>query len=215
MGFNVSAKSDKQFAPCPAGVYAAWCYGVVDLGTQPDTWKGKPKDSPKIRIFFELPTVKETFDKDVGPEPRTVSKKYTKSLSDKAHLRADLVSWRGKQFTEEELKNFDISKLLKAPALVTIVHDKKDDKVYANIASITTLPKEMKSLLGAGPANTPFLYSVDEKTSGAYDDLPEWVQEECKKAREFKLTTPSDHGGSGTEASDEPPTGQPEEDCPF
>ena len=43
--------------------------------------------------------------------PMTINKSYTVSLHDKASLRKDLAAWRGKDFSDEEAKGFDVQYL--------------------------------------------------------------------------------------------------------
>jgi hypothetical protein len=76
------------------------------------TKDGSPVEQRKIRLTFELPTELKVFDEEKGEQPTVLGKKYTLSLSEKAFLRKDLESRRGKQFTEEEMKGFDIAKLV-------------------------------------------------------------------------------------------------------
>ena len=47
-------------------------------------------------------------------------------------------------FTPEELKGFDVEKLIGAPALLAVVHNRTPDRTYVNIKSIQRLPKGME-----------------------------------------------------------------------
>jgi hypothetical protein len=78
-----------------------------------------------------------------------VQKRYTASLNEKATLRKDLESWRGKPFTKEELAAFDLEKLLGANGLFSVVHIKgrKDpSQTFAAIQSAMALPKGMERI---------------------------------------------------------------------
>jgi len=77
--------------------------------------------------------------------PFLVTQIYTLSLHEKANLRKDLESWRGRPFSEEELKGFDLERLIGVPALVNVIHvkSKNDGKVRARLSSIMGLPKGM------------------------------------------------------------------------
>jgi hypothetical protein len=46
--------------------------------------------------------------------PFAMFKNYTLSWSEKANLRLDLQSWRGKPFTQEEMRRFDLETILGA-----------------------------------------------------------------------------------------------------
>ena len=195
----------KDYPPCPGGNHPARCYGVIDLGTQMDGMPGKPpKPTHKVRLMFEIPGETYIFDDKEGPQPYTLSKKFTLSLGEKATLRKDLENWRNKKFTEEELAGFDIGKVLKAPCMLTVVHSEKlkdgAKKVYANIGNISAMPKGLQ----CGEAvNKPILYSIEDGIGGSFDDLPEWIQEEVKRATEFKVKPPTTHTAEG--GNDESP----------
>jgi hypothetical protein len=112
MPIIASDKGGSDFEPIPAGSHQAVCYGVVDLGTQ---MSNNPQfaDARKVCILWELPQERGKFkDKEdqskMVDRPRAISAVYTLSLGTKANLRKVLESWRAKQFTEDELKGFDI-----------------------------------------------------------------------------------------------------------
>ena len=88
------------------GVQKARCVRVIDLGTQQNDYQGQISWKRQVMLIWEVPS--ETDNKG---EPLTISKFYTLSLNEKANLANDLVSWRGRPFTETEKKAFDISKL--------------------------------------------------------------------------------------------------------
>ena len=78
---------------------------------------GKEKQQHKIRIAWELFGEDEegnqlTVDVDGRQMPMTISKSYTVSLHEKSSLRKDLAAWRGRDFTDEEAKAFDVSRLI-------------------------------------------------------------------------------------------------------
>ncbi len=125
----------KEFTPAPGGVHAAVCCDVVDLGVLEVIYSGKTKKQHKIRIVWQIEQNME------DGKPFIVQKRYTLSLHEKAALRADLESWRSKPFTEDELHGFDVESVIGAPALLNVVPEMKDGKVYANIKSLMRLPK--------------------------------------------------------------------------
>ena len=71
-----------------------------------------------------------------------VARVYTLSLHERAALRKDLESWRGRKFTEMELDGFDLEKLLGVNAQVAVTHDLGDDgTIYANVSTVVP-PRE-------------------------------------------------------------------------
>jgi hypothetical protein len=129
----------------------------------------------QIYVAWELPDEQITWiDKDGNEKtgPMRIGRSYTLSLHENAALRHDLESWRGRPFTEEERKGFDINKLAGAPAMVNVTHEEKNGKTFANVTAVTPIPKSMtKPTL----ASEPIIYDDDEFRHN-YDHLPEWLQ---------------------------------------
>lgn len=147
MALIATATAGSDFKTTPSGVYIARCYRIVDLGTQRGEWKGKEKWSRKIMFSWELFGEEDDGTPLVSDEgaPLTISKRYTLSLGENANLRADLKSWRGRDFTIDELNGFDVKNVLGAYCMLNITHDEKDGKTYANVASISPLPSALRN----------------------------------------------------------------------
>jgi hypothetical protein len=185
MGLTATG-SNKEFKPVPEGNHTARCYRVIDLGTQDVEFQGEPKLMHKVLIGWEL-----SGEADDGSPlattdgvPFTVSKQYTLSLSKKANLRADLESWRGKSFTDDELKGFDISTLLGAYCMVTVKHDTKGEKTYTNVASVARWPAALKN--AKFPAHhEDQLFDVDDPDKVMFETFPEWLQDKIKSCMEW------------------------------
>lgn len=126
----------------PEGQYGATCIDVVDLGMQELTWQGVTKE--KHRIFLRF-FCGEWFEDDEGEmQPLWLDRYFTLSLHENSALRPFLENWRGRKFSPEELKGFNVAKLLHAPAYVQVGHEvKQDGSERANIDSIMRLPKNM------------------------------------------------------------------------
>lgn len=181
----VVAKSNGNAIPqIEAGVYTAICYAVIDLGIQyVEMFKSS---MPKVMLCWELP--EETFidSKDNVGKPRGISKEYTLSLNEKANLRKDLESWRGKAFTEEELKGFDLANILGAGCQLSVIHN---DKGYAKIAAIMALGKKAKV---GEPFNKPYIFDLidPEKVKQQLPNIPEWIQKKIKDSETYKAMFP-------------------------
>jgi len=168
-----------NFKKVPQGTHRAVCNLVVDLGMQRTSWQGQESVKPQVYLRFEVPDERVEYEKDgVKHEgPLSIGATYTASLSEKANLRHILESWRGKGFTPAELKGFDLFNVLGKPCLITVTHTEKNGKTYANITSVSGLPK------GTEPpkAEMPLLkYSADEPE--ALRQLPEWLQKKIGEA---------------------------------
>lgn len=175
MGIMASDRGGTDFKPVPAGTHIGICVLVADLGIQGG---GKFKPSQKVYLRWELPNeVTEWTDRDGNKKsgPMIIGREYTLSLSEKANLRADLESWRGRLFTEQELKGFDIVNVLGKACMLGVVHNEKGGKVYANVASVMGVPKGTN--LPSAPHNKPTWYSPAEHDQAVYESLPEWIRE--------------------------------------
>lgn len=118
----------------PVGMVQAVCAFVNDIGIQKSDFNGKEITAQKVIVSWEL-----SKKMDDG-RPYMVSKFYTLSLNEKANLRKDLESWRGKQFTQEELKGFDIEKLIGVNCMLNII---VTDKGRSKVATVTGLPESL------------------------------------------------------------------------
>ena len=142
----IATTNSQQRELIPAGNYIGICYQMIEIGTVKENIMGTDKILHKVRIGWELPSELKVFSEEKGEQPCVISKEFTLSMHEKSSLRAVLKSWRGKDFTEEEAKAFDITKLLGKPCMINIIHKpgKSDPtKTYQEISSITGIPKGM------------------------------------------------------------------------
>lgn len=164
-----------DYKPVPQGTHQAICNTVVDLGKQNTEFQGQGKVQHKVYLRWELPTERMTWTDREGREhegPMTIGKTYTLSLHEKAALRGDLEAWRGRAFTPDELRGFDVVNLLGKACQITVVHAERNGKLYANIASLAGWPKGLER--PERPEQPILLYDTDHPT--AYNDLPEWLR---------------------------------------
>jgi hypothetical protein len=189
-------KSGQMFDPVSQGLHHAVCYAVYDLGTQYN--EKFSKYVRKILIGWEIPSERITVERDNEKVdlPRAISKSYTNSLHEKAQLRKDLESWRGRAFSEHELEGFDILKLLGANCMIQVIHKKKDDKVYANVANIVSLPKGMER---KEPENPNKWFSFEEGMD-IPEHTPQWIIDIIKASQEWQTSQ-----GGGMPEQDAPP----------
>lgn len=192
MGFTISNNGGGDFRRVPPGVYVSRCYSLIDLGTQRIEYQGDVKMQHKILVRWELfgeddAGVPLTVDVNGREMPMTISKRYTMSMNDKARLRADLVSWRGRDFTEEEERGFDISKLVGAYCMLNISQSESNGKVYSNVSAITPLPTALKKSKPA-PVHDDVLFDIDDPDMGVFATFHERLQETIKSAAEWQET---------------------------
>lgn len=170
----------------PAGNYLARCYQMIEIGTVTEIIMGKAKTLPKVRVGWELPTELKVFNPEKGEQPLAISKEYTISMHEKSNLRLDLKSWRGKDFTEDEAKCFDITKLLGAACMLNIIHKPSlsdPTRIYEQIAGITPIPKGIT----VPPAvNKLFVLSYDSFDMNVFNSLPDFIKTKMQGSSEYQ-----------------------------
>jgi hypothetical protein len=169
----------KEYTPAPEGLHQAVCVDVVDLGMQDTQWGPKQK----CRIYWQI----EEIDTETGKR-FPVAKQYTVSLHEKATLRKDLQTWRGRKFTEQELEGFDLENLIGVNCQVQVVHNLADDgRVFANVQAVVPIGKNMTKIR----ASEDFVRKKDRP-----------AQEEPKKAPQ-KPSDPAGEAGHPDPAYDD------------
>jgi len=171
------SSSGKEFQQAPTGTHEAICFGVIDLGTQTGEWQGKPIVRRQVLIQWELPKCPMEDN-----APFIVSKFYTASLNEKATLRHDLESWRGRAFTEAELGGFDSHNILGKPGLLSIIHNEAGK---ARVASVMAVPKGM-TLPPQHNKSVFFALERGEYEASTFEGLGKGLQDMIRKSPEWQ-----------------------------
>lgn len=182
----------------PAGNYIGRCYQMIHIGTVQESYMGEPKQFNKVRIGWELPTERRVFREENGEQPFVISKEFTLSMNEKANLRKALASWRGKDFSEDEVKSFDITKLLGVPCMINVIHKPKATDpsiVYEQIASITPVPK---GLPVPPQENKNVILSYDAFDWAVFESLPDFLKDKIKGSIEYQKLNEPNHVSSTT-----------------
>jgi hypothetical protein len=166
MAIIATAESNTNFKPVPEGTYQGVCVDVFDMGMVESTFEGKTSMKHKIRIYWQL----EELNADNENRPFLVTKSYNLTLNEKATLRKQLEAWRGRVFTDDELKGFDVESLIGINCMMTIVHETKGDKTYANIAGIMKVHKSMPQLSAVDYIRK--IDRTDDKGKAPVNDAP-------------------------------------------
>jgi hypothetical protein len=132
MALIASGGETKGFEEVPEGGHKAICYRIVDAGTAEEEFNGEKKLQHRIYIFWELPEIKM----DDG-RPMSIFREYTLSLHERSNLYKDVMSWRNKPFTTDEIHSFDVTELLKKGCKVNVGRTSGD---RAKVTSINSLP---------------------------------------------------------------------------
>lgn len=175
----------------PAGNYIARCYQMIHIGEILDPTYGKVLK--KVRIGWELPTELKVFKEEKGEQPLVISSEFTLSLHEKSNLRKLLSSWRGKDFTENEAKAFDVSVLVGKPCMLNVIHkiSISTGNPYVAIGSISQLPK---GITCPPQINPSFVLDYDNFDEEKFDSLPDFIKDKMKNSLEYaKMKAPATH----------------------
>lgn len=188
MSLTVSAPKTVNIKRMDDGTYLGVCCGMVDLGSVYN--KRYDKYQEKVMLLWEIPG--EEIEIDGKEEPRILSKRYTSTLGTQGNLRKDLVAWRGREFTEDELEGFKLQNVIGASCFLNVQNNEADDgKVYTNIISVMALPK------GTPKGNLsikPIVFDFDTGTVADVDALPEWISKQVKGSPTYELLVQRENG---------------------
>lgn len=209
MGLTIK-ESGGSFTPCPAGTHLGICIGIYDLGTQVTPFKdektGEPKMAKQVFIQWELPT--ELMD---DGRPFTIGRFYTASLNEKANLRHDLESWRGREFTPQELEGFSLNNVLGKCCMVSVIrYNKSDGTQGAKIGNVMALPKGMAC---PSPKNEPIVFDIDAWDDDVYAKLDEYWQKSIASSTEGKARLSKRPAAPNTQHQQHQPVH--DDDIPF
>lgn len=175
------------FEQAPVGAHVARCIKLIDIGTHHGEYEGVPNVRHQIIVGWELPGELIQTGEYAG-QPFTVSEFYTLSLSEKSKLRPMLESWRGKPFTELELKGFDLKNLLGKPCMVQVGRNKKD---RAKVQAVMSLPKGMQVPEQVNPS---VYFDLSNFNQAQFDALSDGIKGLVQKSDEWAALngTPND-----------------------
>lgn len=178
--------NSENFENAPTGTHIARCIGLIDIGTHTNDYKGNPIRRRQVIIKWELP-----LEERADGQPFVVSQFYTLSLSEKANLRADLVNWRGKEFTLEELQGFDLKNILDVGCQVTVT-EKENKKI--KVSGVTGLPKGVE----LPPRHNELVhFDLDFFDQKVFDSLSDGLKKMIQDSEEYQ----AEFGGQAMAAS--------------
>ena len=168
------------------GLHKARCVRVIDLGTQQNDYQGQISWKRQVMLIWEVPS--ETDNKG---EPLTISKFYTLSLNEKANLANDLVSWRGRPFTETEKKAFDISKVAGKPCSINVILNQNGKP---KVSTVMPIGKNDEIAQQFHPNMVFSITDFQEKKMEVFNQLPEGIRNIILKSKELEGTEKQDLG---------------------
>lgn len=176
---SIVVKEGATFRSVDPGTYAAQCIRLIDIGTQETEYQGKKGFKQQVIITWEL-TNELIEDGDFAGQPYIVSKFYTASLDKKANLRKDLEAWRGKAFTEDELKGFSLKNILGKACMLSIIHTESGK---AKVGAVMALPKGMTITSRINPL---ILFDITEWDDQVYAGLSDGIKGIIQRSQEYQ-----------------------------
>lgn len=168
-----------DFEQPPVGTHVARCVKIIDIGTQKGEYQGKATSKRQCIIGWELPNELMTEGEYAG-KPFTVSRFYTASLGEKANLRKDLANWRGRDFTEDELKGFDSKNILGKPCMLSLT---PNEKGRIRVTGVMALPKGTSV---PEQVNKSIYFSLDEFNATVFEALSEGYRKLIAASPEYR-----------------------------
>jgi hypothetical protein len=204
-----------SFESTPPGMHLARCYRIIDLGTQKSEYMGISKALHKIMLGWEIHGTDEYNVplKMKDGRPFSVFKNYTFSWSEKANLRIDLQSWRGKAFSQEEMRRFDLKNVLGAWCMLNVIEKLgTDNKMYVNIENVAPVPPMIKNAGFPMGVNPNEMFTLSEPDMTMFQSFRDNLKKKIMASPEWnklqgKTPTP--------QAASEAPAFEEDDDIPF
>ena len=178
-----TSKSGTSYEPVAAGNYVARCIKMIHYGTITEDYLGTLKTANKVQLTWELPTELKVFKEENGEQPYVLSKDFTLSMHEKSSLRKWLEAWRGKNFTVAESEAFDITNLVGKACMLNVIHTTKNDKTYANISGVSSMPK---GLTCPEQITDSIVFSVLDFNKELFETFPDYIKDKIKGSLEYK-----------------------------
>ena len=212
---SIKVPTKPQTPLIPAGIHPFTICGVYCIGTIPGKGGFEPKNT--VLVAFELPDAdplefKEN-DGTITRKPRMLSKRYNLSFNEKAKLRIDLESLRGRPFTADEVNSFDLAKVVGACGNLNVMHKTGQDKVFTDITGLFAKNKG-QVIVGSLEQQVFSIFSLENAAELKGCNLPEWIQKLVETSDEYitllskpvqrSKTFPDENSGNGEDGEDAP-----------
>jgi len=178
-----------NFERCPSGMHLARCYRIVGVGTQKSEYMGQVKYLNKVMLGWEIHGMNDdgTPIKMMDGRPFAIFKNYTLSWSEKANLRLDLQSWRGRPFTQEEMRRFDLKNVLGAWCMLNVIERPgQDGKTYTNVNGVTPVPAMIKQNGMPAAINKNELFNIADPDMEMFNTFSENLKKKIQSSPEWQ-----------------------------
>jgi hypothetical protein len=118
--------------------------------------------------------------------PFAIFKNYTLSWSEKANLRLDLQAWRGKPFSQEEMRSFDLKNVLGAWCMLNVIERQgQNGNTYANVDGVTPVPSVIKQAGLPQAVNKNELFNLQEPDWALFETFSDHLKTKIIASPEF------------------------------
>ncbi len=120
-----------------------------------------------------------------------ISNFYTNSLHEKATLRKDLDTWRGKATDKDTI---DLIDMLGKGCQIQVIHEQKNDRTVAKVNTVMPLPQGTNV-----QAESELNYFSFEAGQEISEKIPEWIRHIIEKSEEYREKTAAEIHHDGKE----------------
>ena len=184
----------REFMPVPPGNHLARCYRIIDLGTQKSEYQGQVKFLRKVMINWEVHGENDAGEPLVTErgEPLSIFKNYTLSWGENATLRKDMQAWRGKPWSDEEAKRFDLKQILGVWGMLNVIQRPgTNGKIYSNVQSISPVPPIIRKQGLPEGANELQLFMLSQPDWELYETFGRGLKAKIESSPEYRaIATP-------------------------
>lgn len=172
----------KVIPPIPMGWYGARCDMLVDMGMQEVEYNGEKKVQRKVYLRMATPDqeCEYTQDGETVTGSRVFGRSLTFSSSDKSTLVKFLKSWKGWKPGDGN----DLLELVSEPAQIQLSVYEGSDGIERNSLDAISPPMDPDSI--GTPTTTPVAWAPEIGPGEAWDALPDWIKDACRKGHGFE-----------------------------
>lgn len=184
MSFPVRDTGGEEIPPLTQKMHHAVTFLLVDIGTQLN--QHFQTYSKELVIGWEVPSERYTWeDKDTGEKTeraKMITRRFTASLARSSHLKAILETWRNKPFSEDELKNFDLSTILGINGYIQVMHKPtKRGGIFPEVSAVMPLPPGTATLK---PEREIIQFHMSTDTV-IPENMPNWIKKRILASPEW------------------------------
>jgi hypothetical protein len=126
------------------------------------------------------------------------------SWSEKANLRLDLQSWRGKQFSQEEMRRFDLKTVLGVWCMLNIIDRVGNDgKTYTNVNGLTPVPSVIKQAGLPAPVNKNELFNIGDPDMAMFETFSDNLKKKISSSPEWQKRNAPQNSAPAAEYPDD------------